>query len=93
MAVPKAAGPRIAADGQKGYATRCPCSRLSNDRRSRINMPIPAIALILGLLMAGAVVAGCGQKGPLYLPEDPEAAQMQQEAGDPDEEAEAGDGY
>jgi len=56
-------------------------------------MPIPAIALILGLLMAGAVVAGCGQKGPLYLPEDPEAAQMQQEAGDPDEEAEAGDGY
>lgn len=56
-------------------------------------MRIPALALILGLLMASAVVAGCGQKGPLYIPEDPDAVQMEDDAGQDEDETGTGSGY
>jgi predicted small lipoprotein YifL len=37
--------------------------------------PFPAAAPVLAACLACLVLAGCGQRGPLYLPTDPAAAQ------------------
>ena len=54
---------------------------------------IPYLTALLGLLL---FAAGCGQKGPLFLPGDPDAGRTaipgavpEQEELDPDEEPEA----
>ncbi|NAW34549.1 hypothetical protein GRB96_08975 [Halomonas alimentaria] len=53
---------------------------------ARLAVPALGLALILGL-------AGCGQKGPLYLPDDEQAAEQYgpREAAQSEEESPAGD--
>ncbi|RYF76021.1 MAG: hypothetical protein EOO22_03230 [Comamonadaceae bacterium] len=43
-------------------------------RQILVSAPSRAASHAIGLLAAGVLLAGCGQRGPLYLPTDPAAA-------------------
>lgn len=42
-----------------------------------------AICLLIAVLTGAALLAGCGQKGPLYLPDDSAQAQKKKSTGTP----------
>ena len=45
-------------------------NRITDTRTPRVGRPSRHIAVSSGLLIASISLAGCGQTGPLYLPED-----------------------
>jgi predicted small lipoprotein YifL len=51
-----------------------------------MRLKIPACAALLGLLL---FAAACGQKGPLYLPGDPDEGRVVIPGAEPEEEQEA----
>ncbi len=48
----------------------------------------PAVACLCAFVFAVALLSGCGQKGDLYLPDEPQSTASERAAGDDDEAAE-----
>lgn len=48
----------------------------------------PAVACICAFVFAVVVLPGCGQKGDLYLPDEPQSTASERASGDDDEPTE-----